>query len=51
MDVYVSADDVSFAEAFSVILGTKEKIIKSGSTLKLVCALKRATEAPQYIFW
>jgi hypothetical protein len=39
------------AEAVSQILGTKEKIIKSGSTLKLHCILKRATEKPLYIFW
>lgn len=38
-------------EAFSQILGTKEKIIKSGSTLQLHCVLKRATEEPLYIFW
>ena len=39
------------AEAVSQILGSKEKIIKSGSTLKLHCILKRATEKPLYIFW
>ena len=39
------------AEAVSQILGSKEKIIKSGSALKLRCLLKRATEKPLYIFW
>ena len=33
------------------ILGTAEKIIKSGSTLQLHCILKRATEEPLYVFW
>lgn len=39
------------AEAFAQILGTEEKIIKSGSMLQLHCILKRATEEPLYVFW
>ena len=39
------------AEAFARILGTSEKIIKSGSMLQLHCILKQTTEEPQYIFW
>ena len=39
------------AEAVAQILGTAEKIIKSGSTLQLHCILKRATEEPLYVFW
>ena len=38
-------------EAFAQILGTKEKIIKSGSKLQLHCILKKATEEPLYVFW
>lgn len=38
-------------EAVAQILGTAEKIIKSGSTLQLHCILKRATEEPLYVFW
>ncbi|XP_071743864.1 zwei Ig domain protein zig-8 isoform X2 [Lepeophtheirus salmonis] len=38
-------------EAFAMILGSKEKILKSGSNLKIHCILKRATEKPLYIFW
>ena len=37
--------------AIAQILGTTEKIIKSGSTLQLHCILKRATEEPLYVFW
>ena len=39
------------AEAVARILGTSEKIIKSGSTLQLHCILKQTTEEPQFIFW
>ena len=39
------------AEAVARILGTSEKIIKSGSALKLHCILRQSTEEPQYIFW
>ena len=38
-------------EAYAQILGTKEKIIKSGSMLQLHCILKKATEEPLYVFW
>lgn len=38
-------------EAVARILGSSEKIIKSGSTLQLNCILKQTTEEPQYIFW
>ena len=37
--------------AIAQILGTTEKIIRSGSTLQLHCILKRATEEPLYVFW
>ena len=39
------------AEAFAEIIGTKEKVFKSESNLHLVCALKKATAKPDYIFW
>ena len=42
---------VLIAEAVARILGSSEKIIKSGSTLQLNCILKQTTEEPQYIFW
>jgi len=38
-------------EAFAEIIGTKEKVFKSESNLQLVCALKKATAKPEYIFW
>ena len=48
----VSSSSMFFvAEAVAQILGTAEKIIKSGSTLQLHCILKRATEEPLYVFW
>ena len=50
--VKVSSSSMFFvAEAVAQILGTAEKIIKSGSTLQLHCILKRATEEPLYVFW
>ena len=42
---------ILIAEAVARILGSSEKIIKSGSTLQLNCILKQTTEEPQYIFW
>eukprot|EP00094_Tigriopus_californicus_P014130 TCALIF_13685-PA protein Name:"Protein of unknown function" AED:0.13 eAED:0.13 QI:199/1/0.8/1/0.25/0.4/5/0/232 len=38
-------------EAVSEIVGSREKIIRSGSILRLQCLIKKATEKPQYIFW
>ncbi|CAB4063284.1 unnamed protein product [Lepeophtheirus salmonis] len=46
----VTTED-AVVEAFAMILGSKEKILKSGSNLKIHCILKRATEKPLYIFW
>ena len=39
------------AEKESSSDGPHEKFIKAGSELKLNCYLRKATEAPAYIFW
>lgn len=38
-------------EARADILGAPDKHVKSGSTLRLLCALRESTEAPVYVFW
>ncbi|XP_045113693.1 uncharacterized protein LOC123505909 isoform X3 [Portunus trituberculatus] len=38
-------------EAHAEIMGTPERYIHHGSSLKLVCLLKGATEPPVYVFW
>lgn len=42
---------VIFAEAVAEIAGTSDLHIDEGSTLRLECKLKRATENPSFIFW
>lgn len=38
-------------EAHADIIGGPDKIVKSGSPLRLSCVLRRSTEQPEYIFW
>lgn len=38
-------------EAKAVIVGAPDIHIDEGSTLRLECKLKRATENPAYVFW
>lgn len=38
-------------EAHAEIVGGPERYIHHGSSLKLVCLLKEATEPPVYVFW
>ena len=40
-----------FSAAYAEIVGTKDKVFKSGSPLQLVCVLTLATARPDYIFW
>ena len=42
---------VSSTEAHAEIMGGPERYIHHGSSLKLVCLLKGATEPPVYVFW
>jgi len=41
----------TFAEAVAEILEAPDLHINEGSTLRLECKLKRATESPSYVFW
>nr|XP_022903716.1 zwei Ig domain protein zig-8-like [Onthophagus taurus] len=43
--------DLQLVEARAEILGGPDKIIKTGSSLRLSCILRRSTEQPEYIFW
>ncbi|RZF43606.1 hypothetical protein LSTR_LSTR009409 [Laodelphax striatellus] len=38
-------------EARAEIVGGPDKIVKSGSTLKLTCLLRSTTEPPSFVFW
>lgn len=38
-------------EAHADIVGGPDKIVKSGSSLRLTCVLRRSTEPPAYVFW
>lgn len=40
-----------FTEAVADIVGAPDLHIDEGSTLRLECKLKRATENPAYVFW
>lgn len=40
-----------FAEATAEITGAPDLYIKSGSTLRIVCAMRQNTEIPIYVFW
>lgn len=42
---------VQCAEAVADILGAPDLHIDEGSTLRLECRLKRATENPAFVFW
>lgn len=42
---------VHCAEAVADILGAPDLHIDEGSTLRLECRLKRATENPAFVFW
>lgn len=39
------------AEAVAEIIEAPDLHINEGSTLRLECKLKRATESPLYVFW
>ncbi|KAJ4434705.1 hypothetical protein ANN_23273 [Periplaneta americana] len=39
------------SEARAEILGGPDKFVKSGSSLRLTCVLKKSTEPPVYVFW
>ncbi|PSN44261.1 hypothetical protein C0J52_24562 [Blattella germanica] len=41
----------TIAEARAEILGGPDKFVKSGSSLRLTCLLKKSTEPPVYVFW
>lgn len=41
----------NFTEAVADIVGAPDLHIDEGSTLRLECKLKRATENPAYVFW
>ncbi|KAL7647210.1 UNVERIFIED_CONTAM: hypothetical protein RMT77_002468 [Armadillidium vulgare] len=43
--------NLSVVEAHAEILGGAELYIHSGSSLRLVCLLREATESPVYVFW
>ncbi|KAF5305384.1 hypothetical protein FQA39_LY09213 [Lamprigera yunnana] len=43
--------ELQLVEAHADIVGGSEKIVKSGSSLRLSCVLRRSTEPPDYIFW
>ncbi|KAK5647434.1 hypothetical protein RI129_002326 [Pyrocoelia pectoralis] len=43
--------ELQLLEAHADIIGGSEKIVKSGSPLRLSCILRRTTEPPEYIFW
>ncbi|KAK4885615.1 hypothetical protein RN001_001886 [Aquatica leii] len=43
--------ELQLVEAHADIIGGSEKIVKSGSPLRLSCVLRRSTEPPEYIFW
>lgn len=39
------------SEARAEIVGGPDKFVKSGSSLRLTCLLKKSTEPPAYVFW
>ena len=39
------------SEAYASIIGSKEKVFRTGSEMQLVCIIKDITQAPTYIFW
>ncbi|XP_071439789.1 zwei Ig domain protein zig-8-like isoform X2 [Hetaerina americana] len=43
--------ELQLVEAQAEILGGPDKHVKSGSSLRLTCLLRRSTEPPVYIFW
>ncbi|XP_068081540.1 neuronal growth regulator 1 [Anabrus simplex] len=43
--------ELKVIEATAEIVGAPDLHLKSGSLLRLVCALKHSTEAPVYVFW
>lgn len=42
---------ITILEAVAEIIEAPELHINEGSTLRLECKLKRATESPLYVFW
>ncbi|XP_069671895.1 zwei Ig domain protein zig-8-like [Periplaneta americana] len=43
--------ELQLVEARAEILGGPDKFVKSGSSLRLTCVLKKSTEPPVYVFW
>ncbi|KAF4525044.1 hypothetical protein B566_EDAN001958 [Ephemera danica] len=43
--------ELQLVEAKAEILGAPDKFVKSGSSLRLTCLLRRSTEPPVYVFW
>ncbi|XP_049964585.1 uncharacterized protein LOC126485023 [Schistocerca serialis cubense] len=43
--------ELQLVEAHAELLGGPDKLVKRGSALRLVCALRGATEPPVYVFW
>ncbi|XP_047738517.1 zwei Ig domain protein zig-8-like [Hyalella azteca] len=42
---------LTVAEPFSEILGPPERVVASGSSLRLVCSMRNATSPPSFVFW
>lgn len=42
---------IQFTEAIADIVGAPDLHIDEGSTLRLECKLRRATENPEFVFW
>lgn len=51
LSYYIVNVSVFVLEARAELLGGPDKFVKRGSTLRLVCVLRRATEPPSYVFW
>ncbi|PNF35363.1 hypothetical protein B7P43_G02577 [Cryptotermes secundus] len=43
--------ELQLVEARAEIPGGPDKFVKSGSSLRLMCVLKKSTEPPVYVFW
>lgn len=48
---FLISDPIIFAEAIADIVGAPDLHIDEGSTLRLECKLRRATENPEFVFW
>ena len=39
------------AEAWAEIVGSEEKVFRTGSDIQLVCRVRDITQPPAYVFW